>query len=61
MRKQNHYKAWKIYEEARYCKMVFSANDSLNGKLMVEIKSKKGALVTVFKWPKHWNKDLYDY
>ena len=59
--RQNHYKSWNEYEEARYCKMSFTASPELNGKMTLKIESKKSSLITVYKMPRHFNKTEYQY
>ena len=41
--------------------MVFSANDTLNGKLMVQFKNIVDAELVIYRWPKHWNQEKYNF
>jgi len=56
-----HSKNWNLKSDpGRHCKMVISASEKLNGKLIVNLKSVDDAEVHIFMMPKHFNKD-YGY
>ena len=56
-----HTRNWGVSSDSgKHCKMVISASDKLNGKLVINLKTVDDAEVHVFMMPKNFNAD-YGY
>ena len=50
-----HHQKWGLFNSASHCKMVISASDALNGKIVIDITNVEDAEVHVFLMPRRWN------